>query len=110
MPRMSASRVAGAILIASSAYVSNAFADAAVTDLDSHTGALDEIVIIARHLNEARNGIQTQTGASTYTINEAAISTAPGGDNQLLNAPDLLAHSGHRGAAGRVRSAHRGHH
>src|SRR5580698_1682154 len=47
--------------------------------------ALDEIVIIAQHLNEARNGIQTQTGASTYTINEAAISAQPGGDNQLLN-------------------------
>jgi hypothetical protein len=56
--------------------------------------ALDEIVVIAQHLNEARNGIQTQTGASTYTINEAAIGAAPGGDNQLLNqvimqAPDV---------------------
>jgi outer membrane receptor protein involved in Fe transport len=46
---------------------------------------LDEIVVIAQHLNEARNGIQTQTGASTYVINEAAINAAPGGDNQLLN-------------------------
>ncbi|HEX3846000.1 MAG TPA: TonB-dependent receptor [Steroidobacteraceae bacterium] len=46
---------------------------------------LDEIVVIAQHLNEARNGIQTQTGASTYTINEAAIGAEPGGDNQLLN-------------------------
>ena len=56
--------------------------------------ALDEIVVIAQHLNEARNGIQTQTGASIYTINEAAISAQPGGDNQLLNqvimqAPDV---------------------
>src|SRR3984957_13339382 len=47
--------------------------------------ALDEVVVIAQHLNEARNGIQTQTGASIYTINEAAISAQPGGDNQLLN-------------------------
>jgi hypothetical protein len=46
---------------------------------------LDEVVVIAQHLNEARNGIQTQTGASTYVINEAAINAAPGGDNQLLN-------------------------
>jgi hypothetical protein len=58
------------------------------------TPALDEIVVIAQRLNEARNGIQTQTGASTYTINEAAISSQPGGDNQLLNqvimqAPDV---------------------
>jgi hypothetical protein len=46
---------------------------------------VDEILVIAQHLNEARNGIQTQTGASTYVINEAAINAAPGGDNQLLN-------------------------
>jgi len=56
--------------------------------------ALDEVVVIAQHLNEARNGIQTQTGASIYTINEAAIGAQPGGDNQLLNqvimqAPDV---------------------
>src|SRR6202521_5285046 len=55
---------------------------------------LDEVVVIAQRLNEARNGIQTQTGASTYTINEAAIAAEPGGDNQLLNqvimqAPDV---------------------
>src|SRR5450631_2684258 len=47
--------------------------------------ALDEAVVIAQHLNEARNGIQTQSGASIYTINEAAIGAQPGGDNQLLN-------------------------
>jgi outer membrane receptor for ferrienterochelin and colicins len=55
---------------------------------------LDEVVVIAQRLNEARNGIQTQTGASTYTINESAIGAEPGGDNQLLNqvimqAPDV---------------------
>jgi outer membrane receptor for ferrienterochelin and colicin len=46
---------------------------------------LDEVVVISQRLNEARNGIQTQTGASSYTINEAAIGAQPGGDNQLLN-------------------------
>jgi outer membrane receptor for ferrienterochelin and colicins len=46
---------------------------------------LDEVVVISQRLNEARNGIQTQTGASIYTINEAAIGAQPGGDNQLLN-------------------------
>jgi outer membrane receptor for ferrienterochelin and colicins len=55
---------------------------------------VDEVVVIAQRLNEARNGIQTQTGASIYTINEAAIAAEPGGDNQLLNqvimqAPDV---------------------
>jgi outer membrane receptor for ferrienterochelin and colicins len=57
-------------------------------------GSVDEVVVIAQRLNEARNGIQTQTGASIYVINEAAIAAAPGGDNQLLNqvimqAPDV---------------------
>jgi hypothetical protein len=69
-------------------------ADASASDGGSSGPKLDEIVVIAQHLNEARNGIQTQTGASIYTINEAAISSQPGGDNQLLNqvimqAPDV---------------------
>jgi outer membrane receptor for ferrienterochelin and colicins len=64
-------------------------------DEDSNVGAsVDEVTVIAQRLNEARNGIQTQAGASTYTINEAAIAAQPGGENQLLNqvimqAPDV---------------------
>jgi hypothetical protein len=55
---------------------------------------LDEVVVVAKKLDDARNGIQTQTGASTYVINEAAITSSPGGDNNLLNtvvmqAPDV---------------------
>jgi outer membrane receptor for ferrienterochelin and colicins len=84
---------------ASAADSADAAADAA-TDAAATTGssgspaALDEVVVISQRLNEARNGIQTQTGASTYTINEAAIASEPGGDNQLLNqvimqAPDV---------------------
>jgi outer membrane receptor for ferrienterochelin and colicins len=80
---------------------SHAAADAETADAAASLGSsgnsspvLDEVVVIAQHLNEARNGIQTQTGASTYTINEAAIGAEPGGDNQLLNqvimqAPDV---------------------
>src|ERR1700730_5960826 len=71
-------------------------ADSAATpgSSGSSSPALDEVVVISQRLNEARNGIQTQTGASIYTINEAAIAAAPGGDNQLLNqvimqAPDV---------------------
>jgi hypothetical protein len=61
---------------------------------DNNGPVVDEVVVIAQHLNEARNGIQTQTGASIYVINEDAITAAPGGDNQLLNqvimqAPDV---------------------
>jgi outer membrane receptor protein involved in Fe transport len=44
-----------------------------------------EIVQKVKRLNEARSGIQTQTGASVYTLDEAAINAVPGGDNTLLN-------------------------
>lgn len=69
-------------------------APASPGDSGASAPALDEVVVIAQRLNEARNGIQTQTGASIYTINEAAIGAQPGGDNQLLNqvmmqAPDV---------------------
>jgi outer membrane receptor for ferrienterochelin and colicins len=80
------------ILYLTCALVTQAAADSEATDsaaIPSSPGnsspVLDEVVVIAQHLNEARNGIQTQTGASTYTINEAAIGAEPGGDNQLLN-------------------------
>jgi zinc/manganese transport system substrate-binding protein len=39
----------------------------------------------SRPLNDARTGIQTQTGASTYTLDSAAINAMPGGDNVQLN-------------------------
>ena len=55
---------------------------------------LDQVVVTAQLLNDKRAGIQTQTGASTYTIDDAAIAATPGGDNTLLNqvimqAPDV---------------------
>jgi len=46
---------------------------------------LEEITVTAQRLNEARAGIQTQTGASTYTIDADAVAATPGGDNTLLN-------------------------
>jgi outer membrane receptor protein involved in Fe transport len=61
---------------------------------DATTGSMPEIVVTSQHLDESRSHIQTQTGASTYTIDSAAIAAAPGGDNTLLNqvimqAPDV---------------------
>ena len=55
---------------------------------------MSEIVVSAQKLNEARAGIETQTGASTYTIDSAAIQAMPGGENTQLNqvilqAPDV---------------------
>jgi outer membrane receptor protein involved in Fe transport len=56
--------------------------------------ASSEIVVSAHRLNEARASIETQTGASTYTIDSAAIQAMPGGENTQLNqillqAPDV---------------------
>ncbi len=48
-----------------------------------------------QRLNEARTSIETQTGASTYTIDTEAIKAMPGGENNQLNqillqAPDVV--------------------
>ena len=45
----------------------------------------ETITVTAEKLAAARNGIQTQTGASTYTITANDIQAQPGGDNQALN-------------------------
>ena len=68
-------------------------ASSSVTSTDS-SNAMSEIVVSAQKLNEARAGIETQTGASTYTIDSAAIQAMPGGENTQLNqvilqAPDV---------------------
>jgi outer membrane receptor for ferrienterochelin and colicins len=52
---------------------------------DSSSNPMQTVVITAQHLNEERSHIQTQVGASTYTIDSAAIDAAPGGDNVLMN-------------------------
>jgi outer membrane receptor for ferrienterochelin and colicins len=52
---------------------------------DATAGNLQEVTVTAQRLNEARSQIETQTGASTYTIDSAAIAATPGGDNTLLN-------------------------
>ncbi|MGB6602707.1 MAG: TonB-dependent receptor [Steroidobacteraceae bacterium] len=57
--------------------------------------ALPEVVVTARRLNAERTEIETQTGASTYTIDSQAISATPGGQNVQLNqvllqAPDVV--------------------
>jgi outer membrane receptor protein involved in Fe transport len=66
----------------------------AVADETATAGSVPEIVVTSQHLDESRSHIQTQTGASTYTIDSAAIAATPGGDNTLLNqvilqAPDV---------------------
>ena len=58
-------------------------ADASAMGADSST--LPPILVTAQNLDERRSCIQTQTGATTYTIDAAAIAATPGGDNTLLN-------------------------
>jgi outer membrane receptor protein involved in Fe transport len=45
----------------------------------------ESVTVTAQKLAAARNGIQTQTGASTYTITSKDIQGQPGGDNAQLN-------------------------
>lgn len=47
--------------------------------------SVETVVVTARRLSEIRTGIQTQTGASTYTITAQDIENQPGGANGLLN-------------------------
>src|SRR5579863_2022585 len=92
----------GAAAAISSIYSSATFAAAAdaapaadtATDAAAAAGSvgssadtltLPAIVVTAQHLDEGRSHIQTQTGASTYTIDAAAVAATPGGDNTLLN-------------------------
>jgi outer membrane receptor protein involved in Fe transport len=44
-----------------------------------------EVVITAHRLDAARDTIQPETGASTYTIPNSAIQVLPGGDNAAFN-------------------------
>ena len=46
---------------------------------------LATIVVTAQRLNAARSEIETQTGASTYTITSEAIAAQPGGENVQMN-------------------------
>jgi outer membrane receptor for ferrienterochelin and colicins len=62
---------------------------------DDSSSEPSTVVVSAQHLNDARSTIETQTGASTYTIDSEAIAAMPGGDNVQLNqvllqAPDVV--------------------
>jgi outer membrane receptor for ferrienterochelin and colicins len=73
---------------ASAATDAAASTDAAVsTDASASTDATDiqSIVVISQRLDEGRSHIQTQTGASTYTVDAEAIATMPAGANTPFN-------------------------
>src|SRR5579863_9905531 len=61
---------------------------ASITTAAAQTTAappVEDITVTAEALSAARSGIQTQLGASTYTVTAKDIESAPGGDNSLLN-------------------------
>jgi outer membrane receptor for ferrienterochelin and colicins len=65
-------------------------ADTSATVADTSTMASDAstlppILVSAQKLDDRRSRIQTQTGASTYTVDAAAIAEMPAGDNTNLN-------------------------
>jgi outer membrane receptor for ferrienterochelin and colicins len=47
--------------------------------------ALQTVVVAAKRLNAARSTIETETGASTYTVGQSTIAAEPGGENVELN-------------------------
>ena len=62
---------------------------------DASSSEPSTVVVTAQRLNEARSTLETQTGASTYTIDNQAIVAMPGGENNQLNqvllqAPDVV--------------------
>src|SRR5258708_40177723 len=83
------------ILSAASASVSFlALQSSALAGQAPVTDTPPEQVLITGRLNEARAGLETQIGASTYTLDLQAIDASPGAANDLLNrvilqAPDV---------------------
>ena len=88
MRRKSLVILSGSVLLAA-AWSPAIAADVAQTDQTAASAppptTTEDITVIGKKLDEARNGIQTQTGASTYTIDQQALETQPGGTNNPLN-------------------------
>jgi outer membrane receptor for ferrienterochelin and colicins len=107
MPRFSTARAASCAVVsllfmaASSAGFADptasttTTADASASPDASTQPQLQAIQVTAQRLNDARTSIETQTGASTFTIDSQAIAAMPGGENAelnqvLLQAPDVV--------------------
>lgn len=71
---------------------------------------VEVVTVTAEKLSEARSGIQTQTGASTYTITSQEIDAQPGGENSSLNQIILQAPSVAQDSFGQlhIRGEHNG--
>src|ERR1022692_3425819 len=77
---------ASAETVATSALAADTSATVADTStMASDASTLPPILVSAQKLDDRRSRIQTQTGASTYTVDAAAIAEMPAGDNTNLN-------------------------
>jgi hypothetical protein len=56
-----------------------------VTGAPAAGASVAAVVVTARRLDAARSSIEPALGATTYTLDNAAIMAQPGGDNQPLN-------------------------
>jgi outer membrane receptor for ferrienterochelin and colicins len=99
--RFAAGCACASLLSAPALYAADADSNSTTAAADASTanasadGSIQTVVVTAQRLNSARSGIETQTGASTYTITADAIAAAPGGENVQLNqvllqAPDVV--------------------
>ena len=66
---------------------------------ESHS---DFYTVTAEKLAAARNGIQTQTGASTYTITSREIQAQPGGQQHVQSAIGSYIAQADRGSTAQV--------
>ena len=71
--------------LSSATLLATALTSPAVADGLPDAPSTEDITVIGKKLDDARNGIQTQTGASTYTIDAQALDDQPGGTNNPLN-------------------------
>ena len=89
-----------------------AFSGAALAQSQAPDPALtiETVVVTGERLAAARTGIETQTGASTYTLSERDIKNQPGGDDNSLNQVILQAPGVEQDSFGQlhVRGEHNG--
>ncbi len=99
------------ILLMTAATAALSFGSPAIAQIaDGSTASVETVVVTAQKLAEARNGIQTQLGASTYTVTAKDIDNEPGGENTLLNQVILQAPGAAQDSFGQlhIRGEHNG--
>jgi outer membrane receptor protein involved in Fe transport len=95
IPSVAATAATAPTADSSNANASSPADPGASTTADTPLVTLKSVVVTALRLDQERAGIETQTGASNYTISSAEIAAEPGGANVQLNqvllqAPDVV--------------------